>query len=310
MPVVPPRGPVRGPAAPSPPAQRPPAPPRPAPRPPAPVQPPDPPPAPIEPLPEKPPYFRFAASNPYNLSLVAGGLAAAVLTLNPLLALATIGIEGLWLLWAPDSKTLKTFFWDKKFERMKALYAERERAERFRRLGPAERVRVANLITRQGDIQRLAARNPSFTGELLRTELRKTERLVEAFLDMALTTGRYEDYLSSVDVEALERDRERWEQDAKNSEDGDPRADLARKNLSIILRRIEKMKEIRHYLTVARGQLDLIENSFQLIADQIVTMQSPHELSGQLNELLDGVESIRQTAVETDRILNALGTGA
>ena len=61
------------------------------------------------------------------------------------------------------------------------------------------------------------------------------------------------------------------------------------------------MKEIRRYLDVARGQLDLIENSFQLIADQIVTMQSPQELSGQLNELLDGVESIRQTAVDTER---------
>ena len=63
------------------------------------------------------------------------------------------------------------------------------------------------------------------------------------------------------------------------------------------------MKEIGRYLDVARGQLDLIENSFQLIADQIVTMQSPQELSGQLNELLDGVESIRQTAVETEAMI-------
>ena len=85
---------------------------------------------------------------------------------------------------------------------------------------------------------------------------------------------------------------------------------VARKNLAIVLKRIDKMKEIRRYLTVARGQLDLIENSFQLIADQIVTMQSPQQLSGQLDELLDGVESIRQTAVETDRILGSIGVGA
>jgi hypothetical protein len=66
------------------------------------------------------------------------------------------------------------------------------------------------------------------------------------------------------------------------------------------------MREIRRYLDVARGQLDLIENSFQLIADNIVTMQSPQELSGQLNELLDGVESIRQTAAETETMLGTL----
>ena len=60
---------------------------------------------------------------------------------------------------------------------------------------------------------------------------------------------------------------------------------------------------------MARGQLDLIDNSFQLIADQVVTMQSPQQLSGQLDELLDGVESIRQTAVDTDRILGSISNG-
>ena len=82
---------------------------------------------------------------------------------------------------------------------------------------------------------------------------------------------------------------------------------IARQNLAIILKRLEKMQEIKRYLTVARGQLDLIDNSFQLIADQIVTMQSPQQLSGQLDELLSGVESIRQSAVDTDRLLGTMG---
>ena len=71
-------------------------------------------------------------------------------------------------------------------------------------------------------------------------------------------------------------------------------------------KRLEKLQEIRRYLSVASGQLDLIENSFQLIADQIVTMQSPNELSGQLDDLLDGVDSIRQTAIDTEKILSGL----
>ena len=67
------------------------------------------------------------------------------------------------------------------------------------------------------------------------------------------------------------------------------------------------MREIDHYLAVARGQLDLIENTFQLIADQIVTMQSPKELSGQLDELLEGVEAIKQSARDTEAMLEASG---
>jgi hypothetical protein len=70
------------------------------------------------------------------------------------------------------------------------------------------------------------------------------------------------------------------------------------------------MKEIRRYLSVAQGQLDLIENSFQLIADQIVTMQSPQQLSTQLDELLDGVESIRQATIDTEQMLNSMGIGS
>jgi hypothetical protein len=258
---------------------------------------------------EKRPYLKFAFANPYNLTLLAGVLAAAGLTLNPVLAVAALGLEALWLLYAPDSKRLRHLLWDPRFEKVREALLAQERAERLQILNERDRGRVNTLIARQRDIRRLASTNPSFTGELLRAELMKTDRLVDAFLDLSLTCTRYEQYLASVDLPALDRDRTRYEVNARSGAPDDPHVELARKNLAIVLKRLDKMKEIRRYLTVARGQLDLIENSFQLIADQIVTMQSPQELSGQLDELLDGVESIRQTAVETDRILGSIGVG-
>jgi hypothetical protein len=264
---------------------------------------------PAAPLPEKPPYFRFAFANPYNLALLGGSLAAAVLTLNPFIALAGLGLEAVWLV-NHDNALLRRRFWDPRFEKMKRDVRLQERLARLQTLGEADRGRVEGLIGRQVDIQRLAAQNPSLTGDLLRNELKKTEKLVEAFIDMAVTSARYDAYLQSVDVPGLDDDRERLEGEIARGQEGATQVDLARKNLAIILKRQEKMKEIQRYLEVARGQLDLIENSFQLIADQIVTMQSPQELSGQLNELLDGVESIRQTAVETDAILKTLGATA
>jgi hypothetical protein len=255
---------------------------------------------------EKRPYLKFAFANPYNLSLFGGLLAAAGLTLNPLLALMAVGLESLWLLYAPDSKRLRHLLWDPRFDQVRQALLAQERGQRLAVLAPPERKRVDALMARQAEIHRLAAQNPSFTGELLRSELTKTERLVDAFIDMAVTSARYDAYLRSVNVDAIDDDRERLERDIESGQGGDPQFDLAKKNLAIILKRLEKMKEIRRYLDVARGQLDLIENSFQLIADNIVTMQSPQELSGQLNELLDGVESIRQTAAETDAILTTM----
>ena len=81
---------------------------------------------------------------------------------------------------------------------------------------------------------------------------------------------------------------------------------MAQKNLDVLARRRDKYAEIGGDLQVARGQLDLIENTFKLLADQIVTMRTPSELGGQLDELIDGVESIRQTARETEQFMAAI----
>jgi hypothetical protein len=256
---------------------------------------------------ERRPYVKAAFANPYNLSLLLGGLAAAALTVSPFLALLTVSMEVLWLVFAPGSRLLQRLFWDPQFDKERLAEEQRKRAERIQSLDESDRERVVALFARQQGINALAAQNPSFTGELLRTELIKTDRLVEAFTQMAMTCARYEAYLNSINLSELEKDRRRWEAVARARDAQDSEAEIARKNLGIIMKRLDKMKEIHHYLMVARGQLDLIENSFQLIADQIVTMQSPQELTGQLDELLDGVESIKQTAADTERLLNPLG---
>jgi hypothetical protein len=253
------------------------------------------------------PYVKAAFANPYNLSLFLGGLVAAGLTFSPFLAVIVVCLEALWLVFAPGSKLLQKTLWDPQFDQEKLAQAQAARASRVQTLTEYDQTRVWSLVARQQEINRLAAQNPSFTGELLRTELGKTDRLVESFIDMAVTCGRYEQYLESVDLAEMERSRQRWERVAQKGAKDDEETNIARKNLAVIMKRLDKMKEIHHYLMVARGQLDLIENSFQLIADQIVTMQSPQELTGQLDELLDGVESIKQTAADTERLLNPLG---
>jgi hypothetical protein len=251
----------------------------------------------------KRPYLRAAFFNPYNLSLLSGGLAASVLTVNPFLAIATLGLEAIWLLNAPDSERLQHLLWDPRFEALRKSIEAKQREARMQGLPQEVRNRVEALVGRREQIQRLAASNPSFAGDLLRGELVKTDKLVDAFLEMALTCERYEGYLESVDPRQLDRDKQRY---ATQAQQEGQQGDIAKKNLAIVEKRVEKMQEIQRYLQVARGQLDLIENSFQLIADQIVTMQSPQELSGQLDELLDGVEAIRETTRDTEKLLGTI----
>jgi hypothetical protein len=257
---------------------------------------------------ENRPYLKMAFANPYNLSLLLGGVTASVLTGNPLPGLVALGGEALWLLHGSDSKTLRRILWDPRLEKVRLAFEEQDRNEKMKNLPDAEQDRVRVLVDREQQINKLAAQNPSFTGDLLRTELVKTHKLVESFLEMALTVNRYENYLASVDPKALDRDSDRWKQRAAAQQASQAERDIAQKNFAVIQKRVERVHEITRYLGVARAQLDLIENSFQLIADQIVTMQSPTELSGQLDDLLDGVDSIRQTALDTEKLLNTMET--
>ncbi len=259
---------------------------------------------------DQPSYLKAAFLNPYNLSLLGGAAAASLLTLNPLPILGAIGLETLWLLWAPDSKRLRHLLWDPRFSKLRKAIEAEERRKRIAGLPDHDRERVEGLVTRREEIESLAAQNPTFTGELLRSELVKTDRLVDAFVEMALTCARYRSYLDSVDARALERDVERYAAEVRRGDPEDQRTEISQKNLAIVVKRQERMREIEHYLGVARGQLDLIENTFQLIADQIVTMQSPKELSGQLDELLEGVEAIKQSARDTEALLEASGLGS
>jgi hypothetical protein len=250
------------------------------------------------------PYLKLAFANPYNLSLLLGGVTASVLTGNPLPGVVALGAEALWLLHGSDSKYLRRILWDPRLEKIRLTFEAQDRAVKMKNLPDNEQERVLGLVEREQQINKLAAENPSFTGDLLRTELVKTHKLVESFLEMALTVNRYENYLDTVNVKTLELDRDRWHDRSTALQASQPERDIAQKNFAVIQKRVERVHEIGRYLGVTRAQLDLIENSFQLIADQIVTMQSPNELSGQLDDLLDGVDSIRQTAIDTEKLLN------
>src|SRR5437867_12389485 len=60
---------------------------------------------------DKRPYLKFAFANPYNVSLFAGALVAAGLTLNSLIAITAVGLEALSVLCALVCKRLRHLLW-------------------------------------------------------------------------------------------------------------------------------------------------------------------------------------------------------
>lgn len=252
----------------------------------------------------RPPYAKYAFKNPYNYAVLGGFASAAALTGNWWLGLCGAGVEALWMLFAPDSRILRKTWFDKRFADEQDAARRAELEAKYKLLPEADRLRCQELQEKQNQINQLARDNPSFTIDLLAGELTKLNDLVRAFLELSITCARYQDYLRSVDLDDIERDLRRYRAIVDKNEPD--KRQLAQKNIAVLEKRKEKYAEIRSYLSSARGQLELIENTFRLLADQIVTMRSPTELSGQLDELLDGVEAVRQTTRETDRLLQAV----
>src|SRR5256885_8422691 len=190
-----------------------------------------------------------------------GGFAsAAVLTGNWWLGLAGAGVEALWMLFAPDSRLLRKLWWDKQHAADEDARKRAELDAKFKLLPESDAMRCLALREKQDQINKLAQENPAFTVDLLSGELKKLDDLVRAFLELSVTCARYQDYLQSVDVGEIERDLRRYQQIVERGDAG--KRALAQKNIAVLEKRKEKYAEIHGYLSSARGQLELIENSF------------------------------------------------
>ena len=106
-------------------------------------------------------------------------------------------------------------------------------------------------------------------------------------------------------LNALEEEIRRHERTVEQAGDADSKR-LSQKNLAILEKRRERLAEIKRFVVNAQGQMDLIENTFELLGDQIVTMRSPTQLGGQLDELIDGVEAVRSTAREAASFMESV----
>jgi len=250
---------------------------------------------------ERVPYYKYAFANVYNLSLLGGFASAALLTQNWWLGIAGAGAEVLWMLFAPDSKLLRHTWFDK-VHKDKKLAAEMAAFQvRFRGLSREHQKRVAELQTKRHQIVALAGENAALTNKLLKDEIAKLDTLMNAFVELIVAAERYENHLASADFRRLEAEIRDMQKTLEKTE-GEQR-EMTQKNLAILMKRREKLGEIMTFVARAKNQLSLIENSFDLLADQIVTMQSPQDLDAQLDELMDGVEAVKSTARETEALL-------
>ncbi len=136
----------------------------------------------------------------------------------------------------------------------------------------------------------------------MKDELEKLDGLIEDFVELALVCARCEAQLAGFNLPELNKSWQFYQAQVKRYPERDERRTVAEKNLEVLLQRKNRMDAMQKSLQTARGHMDLMENSFRLLADEIVTMADPSELGARLDDLRIGVQAIRESSQETEEM--------
>src|SRR5688572_20244657 len=117
---------------------------------------------------DEPPYARYAFFNPYNLTLFVGTVAFGLLSEHHWIVVVACAAEILWMIFAPDSRILRSLWFDRVFARAERVWAEERCKEKVAKLAGNDRARLAHLASQKDAIERLARDNPSLAVDLLK----------------------------------------------------------------------------------------------------------------------------------------------
>jgi hypothetical protein len=245
---------------------------------------------------DAPPYARLAFLNPYNLSLLLAMLVVAAGTGLWWIALCGLAAEAIWMLFAPDSNVLQKLWFDKMLARAREDSLKDQQEEKLKTLDPQDQQRALYLREQKDRIHQLAKENPSLTVDLMHEELAKLDGLLDDFIGLAMECARAERHLASFDLRSMEASWNVYRGQVQQMPAGDKRRAVAKKNMEVLEQRRKRWDDLKKSSQTARGQMELMENTFKLLADEIVTMSTPAALGARLEDLRIGVEAIREAS--------------
>lgn len=253
-------------------------------------------------------YFREALREPLNIGglLLTGvmALGAAVSgVIEPALIIGGAAIiEGLYLTTVPGSSAYRRIV-DRRARQRLAVQRRDQRLELIRTFEPREREAVEYLSWMKGQI---ASNYRKFTGVTDDApRLQELETAWESFVDLLDEYRRRKSHLRRLDRQAVENQLRQAERTAQFA---DPATrPLHDKNVELLRRRIQTFDDIERSVRRVEAQLQMIENFFGLVNDQVITMPAPEShLAADFDSLLTSIETTREILQQTAPVMGQL----
>jgi hypothetical protein len=254
-------------------------------------------------------YFKEAIKEPINIGgLLLTGAAAAYSAvtgffIEPTLVLASaLVMEGVYLATVPASSFYRKIV-DRRSRHLIEEQRKKQRLELIKTFDPREREAVDYLsfMKKQiGDNYKKFARLSDDP-----PQLHELESTWEAFVDLLDEYRRRKNHLRMINRQTVENQLRQAERTAQFSESST--RPLHEKNVEILRRRLQTFDDIERSVKRVEAQLQMIENFFGLVNDQVVTMPTPeHILSLDFDSLLSSIEMTKEILQQTAPIMGHL----
>ena len=253
-------------------------------------------------------YVRAALKEPLNLGglLLAGMATIASAMAGPVEPAFLLGVtavvEGLYLVTVPNLVGYRRRV-DRRANRLGDGHRRQQRLELIKGFDPREREAVEYLSWMKGQIASSYRRVARLSDDSL--PMQELETAWEAYVDLLDEYRRRRNHLRLIDRQAIENQLRQAERSILTAEEAT--RVLHEKNVEILQRRLQTFGEIERSVKRIEAQLQMIENFFYLINDQVATMPMPeNHLSMEFDSLLTSIEVTREILQQTAPVVGQL----
>jgi len=154
--------------------------------------------------------------------------------------------------------------------------------------------------------------------DLLSKEVQELNYLFENYVNFATSITNYNKYLNENNISQIEQEIHNLKYRIENYLEGTKCNDLDEinvrlqkrtlllENLKILEKRRNKIKEIKYTLDKLKAQLELIEDTFQLISDNLITFGNVDNLNINVNNVISSIENTENIVKSTEKEMNEL----
>ena len=249
----------------------------------------------------QPSYRQLAAINPVNAVGVLGLLTVALLTGQWWLVLVTGVLETLWVVFAPTSVFLRAHVLQPMRDKEQQKWLRKRRQANVRKLHPVfqARWRKIEALTKRVLGAMKNPRSPS--AHLLQQESGRLEQSINDFLELALFCQQaqvYQNMHGQQDFEAELQVLVQKLQDAPSP----PEAKALQNKRTLLANRKQRLQTLQEQMRAAEAEMDVIETSWELLADDFDTPGQVSEITNRLHDMQLRMEAMRQAQQEMGAI--------